>query len=163
MGEGTLTLRQWLEDSPFEGSPSLLAEYLEIPPKTVEGWLYEGKKPKPPLRWRLYVLTRLDAFAPENGRERAAVAEMRAEEEWRTRSRARQLEEAVEEVWTHLEFFVLSPPERRGVLGDQVGADELEAMGRMFRLLADPEKFSAWRALRALRRRIAATREANGR
>lgn len=149
-----MNLKQWLQTSRFDGSPSLLAKYLDVPYKTVEGWVYEQKTPKLHTRLRLYFLTGLDRFAP-NGREEEAAYEAVVQEELdRARHRAERLEETVEEFWEEAEFFLLAPNESRDQLEQHVGRDELRSLSSLFQLLANPDQFQVWSALQSIKQTL---------
>jgi len=147
-------LREWLRGSRFRGSPALLADYLDIPHKTVEGWVYERKTPNLHTRLRLYFLTGLDQYAPDRTEEERKYEEVVGEELSRARRKAERLEEVVENLWEEAEFFLLSPAESREELEQRVGRQELRSLGRLFQMLANPDQFHAWTALRSIKRAL---------
>jgi hypothetical protein len=144
-----MSLRSWLEQSPFRG-PTLLGKYLGVPVKTVEGWVYYGKVPTRARRLHLFLLTGISDFSPRNRGEREELGQLRSQIAEETLQRVRSLEAAVEDLWEGLEYFLLSDGQAREVLEEHIGEEELEEIGRVFHLLANKDRFSTWRAFRGL-------------
>ena len=68
-------LKRWLDESAYGGSVARLASVLELPPKTVEDWVYGRGAPRPENRLKLYEVTGLHQYAPEPAPEQTSFLE----------------------------------------------------------------------------------------
>lgn len=152
-GKADHRLREWLSSSAFEGSPSLLAKYLNLSVDTVKGWLYKNKMPKTKQRLQLFLLSGLEKFAPQNKDENALLATVEDDLNEETKRHIERLKESIVETWDLLEFFVLTP-NSTSLLVKEIGSEELKAIARMFERFADPCSFAAWQLLRAVERHL---------
>ncbi len=146
-------LREWLGGSSFAGSPLLLAEYLGVPPRTVENWVYDGVIPRPESRLELYLLTKLKDFEPRNEGERLLLSKLEERMRRKIQEKICQLRKLILEIWETMEFFVLTP-DSIPVLHKAVSSEELKDLAAMFERFAEPRAFTAWRLLRLLERSL---------
>ena len=56
------TLKEWLEQSEYDGSIKRFAGALAVPFKTVQDWFYRGTMPSRPNRAKIFAITRLSKF-----------------------------------------------------------------------------------------------------
>ena len=73
--DGTTELRQWLEESEYEGSVAKLASVAGVEQKTAEDWVYGRNEPNAPNAAKLYAITRLSRYAPAPGAEQPSLFE----------------------------------------------------------------------------------------
>ncbi len=71
--DGPTELKRWLEASEFAGSVAKLSRFLGVEYKTAQDWVYGRNQPGRENRAKLYEVTRLPAFAPEEDGRQAAL------------------------------------------------------------------------------------------
>jgi len=139
-----LSLRDWLKASPFKGSVTSLASFLNIPPKTVEDWVYGRYRPSPRSKMRLFLLTGLSCYEPSSLAERQALHEVRAEQDGESDQMIQRLLNSLDNVMSELDFFRYCTATEREKLRKRLDGRHIAYISNLLQLLLNEERFQTW-------------------
>jgi len=137
--ERRLTLKEWLQQSPFQGSVKQFAEALGVPPKTAEDWVYRGRNPSPANSRKIHALTGIEEFAPLEP-EHVLGPTQTAE----VLERVYRIKELVLAIDRELTFFKNNSPSHRELLKKNMDGPYIAYVTNLFQLMFNEKRFQDW-------------------
>jgi len=137
--EKRLTLKEWLQQSRFQGGVKQFAEALGVPFKTAEDWVYRGRNPSSANKRKILALTGLDEYAPLAPEQ--VLGPTRAAE---ALERVYRIKELVLALDRELTFFKNNSPQHREVLKKNMDGPYIAYVTNLFQLMFNEKRFQDW-------------------
>jgi len=164
-------LKDWLKESEFKGNMRQFAISLDIPIKTVQKWVYEGKSPGSENRVKIYLLTQLEEFKPRNRKEEEILQRLSPQltqgmekfrkitfREWLDQSnfkgdisilekvftKVNRIKQFLNDLTAELDFFKNGPPEYREILKNCLNGPHVAYVSNLIQLMLNEERFQDW-------------------
>ena len=139
------TLREWLENSEFQGSVRHFAEALGVPFKTAQNWVYGWSIPAAANRAKIQHLTGVSVFSPPPP-ERT----LRSKQTDDTKANIARTKELLIELYELLEYFRTHSPAAREILRQELSGGFAASIGTLLHLLFDEDRLRDWQGTRRM-------------
>ena len=142
--ESQTSLREWLNRSQYQGSVKRFSAALDVPLKTAEDWFYRGAKPSLANKLRVYLVTGLEEYAPQNEVEISRIRELEQGEFATLRERITIFLSLLASLHKELDYFKEAPPKKREALRERLDGQHIAYISNLLQLLLNEERFREW-------------------
>jgi len=145
-----MSLREWLDNSQYQGNIRRFSVALGVSLKTVEDWFYRGAKPSLPNKLRLYLVTGLEEYAPQGEVEICGLQELEQKESAILHERISIFLGLLASLHKELDYFKETTPKKREALRDRLDGLQIAYISNLLQLLLNEERFREWLTMSAL-------------